>query len=58
MLGFRVPTTSVGAKGEGAKGELRGQSVLYTRFSGPHHLCRGKGCRAKGSKGGEGKQKE
>ena len=35
ILGFRVPTTSVGARGErvrrseGGKGE---QSILYTRF--------------------------
>ena len=29
MLGFRVPTTSVGAKGGG--GEAR-QSILYARF--------------------------
>ena len=28
IVGFRVPTTSLGARGEGAKG----QSILYTKF--------------------------
>ena len=35
ILGFRVPTTSVGARGEGekgAKGSEGEQSILYTRF--------------------------
>ena len=32
ILGFRVSTTSVGARGEGAKGSEGEQSILYTRF--------------------------
>ena len=43
ILGFWVPTTFVGARGEGAKGSEWEQSVLYTRFQGPHHLCGNKG---------------
>ena len=45
-----------GVKGsKGSKGE---RSIFYTRFYGPHHLCGGKGCGAKGSEGGEGEQRE
>ena len=32
ILGFRVPTTSVGARGEGVKGSEGEQSVFYTRL--------------------------
>ena len=52
MLGFRVPTTSVGERGvgqrgakgvKGSKGSKGEQSIFYTRFYGPHHLCGSKG---------------
>ena len=32
ILGYRVPTTSVGARGEGVKGSEGEQSILYTRL--------------------------
>ena len=32
ILGFRVPTTSGGARDEGAKGSEEEQSILFTRF--------------------------
>ena len=50
MLGFRVPTTSVGAKGEGVKGD---KSYCILGFRVPPTSVR-----AKGSEGGEGEQRE
>ena len=32
ILGFRVPTTSVGARDEAAKGSEGEKSILFTRF--------------------------
>ena len=33
---------------KGSEGGLRGVTVLYTRFWGPHHLC---GARGEGTRG-------
>ena len=51
MLGFRVPTTSVGAKGEGVKG---GKAYCILGFRVPTTSVGGRGAGQRG----EGKQKE
>ena len=46
VLGFRVPTTSVGARGEGAieqRGVKGSKAYCILGFRVPLHLCGGKG---------------
>ena len=60
ILGFRVPTTSVGTRGEvvrGSKGvreqgRLRRYAILGFRV--PHHLCGGEGVREQSNEGEQG----
>ena len=66
ILGFRVPTTSVGARDagqrgakgvKGSKGSKGERSIFYTRFYGPHHLWE-QGVRGEGERRGGGGRRE